>query len=72
MSEESDQPKIPIVCPACGTRTEIPFSEVEDAIETHNDRLHDGDDVAAVDPDVFDHLADHVAADLGLLDDRGD
>lgn len=72
MSEESDPPKIPVTCPACETRTEIPFPDVEEAVEAHNDRLHDGDDVAAVDPDVFDHLADHVAADLGLLDDRRD
>lgn len=68
MNDDSDLPKIPIVCPECGTRSRIPFSDVEDAVAGHNERLHDGESVASVDPDVFDHLADHVAADLGLLE----
>lgn len=65
---DDDPPEIPIVCPKCGTDSRIPFPDVEKAIENHNERLHDGEVVASVDPDVFDHLADHVAADLGLLD----
>lgn len=64
---DDELPEIPIVCPECGTDSRIPFAEVEDAIENHNDRLHDGEAVASVDPEVFDHLADRVAADLGLF-----
>ena len=66
---DDELPEIPIVCPECGTGSRIPFSDVEDAIESHNERLHDGEAVASVDPDVFDHLADRVAADLGLLEE---
>jgi hypothetical protein len=68
MSEE-DPPEIPIVCPECGTRSRVPFPEVEATVEGHNERLHGGEAVATVDPDVFEHLADHVAADLGLLEE---
>jgi hypothetical protein len=67
-SMTDDVPKIPIVCPVCETRAKIPFSNVEETVTDHNERLHDGDPVAAVDPDVFDHLADQVAVDLGLLE----
>ncbi len=68
MSDESDSPRIPIVCPSCETRTRVPFSEVENAVTRHNDAIHDGEAVATVDPDVFDRLADYVATDLGLLE----
>lgn len=69
MSNESNSPKIPIVCPACDTRTRVPFPEVEAAVSRHNEGIHGGETIAAVDPDVFDQLADYVAADLGLLDE---
>jgi len=69
MSEGSDPPEIPVVCPACGTRTRVPFPDVEETVDRHNEEIHDGETIAAVDPDVFDELADYVAADLGLLDD---
>ncbi len=68
MSENA--PEIPIVCPACDTRTRIPFPEVEETVARHNEELHDGQSVASVDPDVFDQLADYVASDLGLLDEQ--
>jgi len=61
-------PRVPIRCPECGTESRIPLPEVADALERHNDQLHDGEEVAGVDPGVADHLADLVAADLGLLD----
>lgn len=67
MSDEA--PEIPIVCPKCETRTRISFSDFEDAVADHNETLHDGDPVASVDPDVFDHLADRLVEDLGLLDE---
>jgi hypothetical protein len=47
----------------------VPFPDVEETVERHNEGVHDGEQVAAVDPDVFDQLADYVAADLGLLEE---
>lgn len=69
MSEDLDSPVIPVVCPVCDTRTRVPFPEVEGTVARHNEDIHDGEEVAAVDPDVFDQLADYVAADLGLLEE---
>lgn len=68
-TSESDTPRVPIVCPDCETTSRVPLSDVADAIERHNDQLHDGDDVAEVDPDVADRIADLVATELGLLED---
>lgn len=68
MSDDSEPPSIPVVCPECGTRTSVPFPDVEATIERHNGQRHDGEQIAAVDPDVFDQLAEYVAADLGLLE----
>lgn len=68
MSDDSEHPAIPIVCPTCDTRTRVPFPDVEDAVASHNEAMHDGESVASVDPDVFEQLADHVASDLGLLE----
>jgi hypothetical protein len=62
-------PRVPVVCPDCETTSRVPLSDVADAIERHNDQLHDGDDVAEVDPDVADRIADLVATELGLLED---
>ncbi|MFB6184053.1 MAG: hypothetical protein ABEI96_05815 [Haloarculaceae archaeon] len=69
MSDATDDspPDVPVVCPQCDTRTRVPLSDVADAVERHNDNLHDGDDVAEVDPDLADRLADLVAEELGLL-----
>jgi hypothetical protein len=65
----TDEPHVPIVCPECDTETEVSLDSVADAVESHNDRLHDGADAAGVDPDLREQLADVVAEDLGLLDD---
>lgn len=65
MSDE--EPRVPVVCPDCGSESEVPLSDLADAVERHNDNLHDGDDVAHVDPAVVDELTDMVAEDLGLL-----
>ena len=62
-------PRVPIVCTACETTARIPLEEVADTLERHNDRLHDGAEIAEVDPDLVDQLADLVAAEMGLLDD---
>lgn len=71
MSSEDDDtpPEVPIVCPECGTETRIPLDDVADVLQRHNDQLHDGEEVAEVDPAVRSHLTDMVAEDLGLVDD---
>ncbi len=69
MSDDEDLPDIPVVCTECDTRTKVPFPDVEETVATHNERLHDGDAMAEVDPAVMDQLADFVAEDLGLLDE---
>lgn len=68
MGSDDELPAIPVVCPACDTRTEVPFADVEDAVARHNEQLHDGESVAEVDPAVMEHLADFLARDLGLLE----
>jgi hypothetical protein len=65
-----DDPTVPITCPACETTTRVSLSAVADAIDRHNEHVHDGEAVAEVDPAVADSLADLVAADMGLLDDE--
>ncbi|MEF8776189.1 MAG: hypothetical protein V5A43_06765 [Haloarculaceae archaeon] len=70
MSEDADdEPTVPITCPDCGTETRIAVDDVANSLAQHNDRLHDGEAVAQVDPDVADQLADLVAADMGLLEE---
>ncbi|WP_136591668.1 hypothetical protein [Salinigranum halophilum] len=69
MSDESERPTVPVVCPDCETTTRVAVSEVAAAVAKHNESLHDGEDVAHVDPDVVDSIADLAAADLGLTDE---
>jgi hypothetical protein len=64
----SDEPRVPVVCTECGTETDVPLDEVRETVDGHNDRLHDGEEVAEVDPALVDQLADVVADDLGLLE----
>ncbi|MUV90864.1 hypothetical protein GJ629_13935 [Halapricum sp. CBA1109] len=64
-----DTPSVPVHCPDCETTTRVAMADVADAIERHNDQLHDGEDVARVDPDVAEQLADLVAEDLGLFEE---
>lgn len=66
---EDDTPDVPITCPECGTATRVPLVDVMDVLTQHNDRQHDGEAVAEVDPAIKAQLADLVARDLGLLDD---
>lgn len=68
-ASDSDDPQVPIVCPECETTSRVPLADVADMIERHNEQLHDGSDVAAVDPDIADRIADLAATDLGLLED---
>ncbi|APX98375.1 hypothetical protein [Natronorubrum daqingense] len=64
-----DEPRVPIVCAECETTSRIPLSDVAETVERHNEQLHGGSDVATVDPDIVDSIADLVATDLGLLED---
>ena len=64
--EEHEEPEVTVVCPECDTETAVPFSKLESAISNHNERLHDGADVAGVDPEFLDAFQDVVADDLEL------
>ena len=68
MSTSEDTPTVPIICPECETTTRIPVDTVADSLERHNEQLHDGEDVARVDPDIADQIQTIVAEDLGLLE----
>jgi len=61
-------PAVPVLCPECETTTRVPLPEVADAIERHNEQLHDGAEVAEVDPDLADQLADIVAEEMGFYE----
>jgi hypothetical protein len=63
----ADEPTVPIRCPECDTTTRTPISEVADSVERHNEQMHDGEDIARVDPEIAEELQDIVAEDLGLL-----
>ncbi len=43
--------------------------DLAETLTGHNERLHDGEELAVVDPDVADSLADLIADDMGLFDD---
>ena len=62
-----EEPDVPVHCSACGTTTRVPLSELADSVERHNEQMHDGDEVARVDPEIAEQLRDLVAEDLGLL-----
>ncbi|AOW79419.1 hypothetical protein HTSR_0217 [Halodesulfurarchaeum formicicum] len=65
---DEDLPALTITCEACGTETSVPFDEVEATIEAHNERQHDGEPVAEIDPAVKSRLQDLLAEEMGLLD----
>jgi len=65
MSE--DEPDVPIVCEECETTSRIPLSDVGESLDRHNQNQHDGEEIAQVDPDLADQLADLVAEDMDLL-----
>lgn len=69
--QDDTDPLVPIHCPDCDTTSRVPLADVRDAVDRHNDQLHDGDDVARVDPDIADQIATLAATELGLLDDGG-
>ena len=68
MSTSEDTPTVPIICPECETTTRIAVDDVADSLQRHNEQLHDGEEVAHIDPDIADQIQNIVAEDLGLLD----
>jgi len=70
--DSAEPPTVPVICSDCGTETDMAIDDVADAVDRHNDRLHDGEQVAQVDPQIAEQVADLVAEDMGLLDDAGD
>jgi hypothetical protein len=61
---------VPVVCPACETTNRVALSAVAETVERHNERLHDGESVAGVDPELKERIADLVAEDMDLLDEE--
>lgn len=68
MSSSDDTPTVPIICPACETTTRIPVDDLAESLKRHNEQLHDGEDVAHIDPDIADQIQNMVAEDMGLLE----
>ncbi|MEF8883291.1 MAG: hypothetical protein V5A34_12295 [Halapricum sp.] len=66
----TDDPTVPIVCTECGTETRVPLESLAETLERHNETRHDGEEIAQVDPDIADRIADLVADDMGLLDEE--
>jgi hypothetical protein len=66
----TDDPTVPIVCTECGTETRVPLESLAETLERHNETRHDGEEIAQVDPDIADRIADLVADDLGLLEEE--
>lgn len=67
--ETGEEATVPVVCSQCDTTTRVPLSRLAETLERHNENQHDGEQIAEVDPDVADQVADLVAKDLGLLDE---
>ncbi len=68
MTDDADDPAVPIVCEACGTETTVPLSDVADQLARHNENRHDGEECAEVDPALKAQIQDLAAKDIGLLD----
>ena len=68
MTADDEIPEIPVVCEACGTRSQVPFDEVEAKVQRHNEQRHDGEAVAEVDPDVLEALTTQLGKDMGLFE----
>ncbi len=68
MAPTEELPEITITCPECGTETAVPFADVEQTIDSHNERQHDGEPIAEIDPAVKSRLQDLLAEEMGLLD----
>lgn len=65
-TDSDEEPRVPIVCDDCETTSRVPLSDAAETIAKHNEQLHDGDDIAQIDPDIVSHVTDLAAEDLGL------
>ena len=65
---EDDPPRVPVICEECATESMVPFPEVESTIDAHNERRHDGEPIAEIEPSVKSRLQDVLAEEMGLLD----
>jgi len=68
MTDNTDDPRVPIVCEACGTETSVPLSTVGDQLEKHNENRHDGEECAEIEPALKSQIQNLVAKDIGLLE----
>jgi len=68
MTNDDDDPAIPIICEACGTETTVPLDDVADQLARHNENRHDGQECAEVDPALKSRIQDLAARDIGLLE----
>ena len=68
MTDQNDDPAVPIRCEECGTETTVPLSDLETQLTRHNDKRHDGEEHATVDPTLKSQLQDLVAEDLGVFE----
>jgi hypothetical protein len=67
MVSDEETVTVPVVCPDCETTTRVALATVAETVERHNERLHDGEDVASVDPALREQIADLVAEDMDLF-----
>lgn len=68
--DEGDLPQVPIICEECDTESMVAFPRIEETIDGHNERMHDGEPVAEIDPSVKSKLQDLLIEELGLLDEE--
>jgi len=64
MADSNDEPTVPVVCEACDTTNRVALDDVAATVAQHNERVHGGEPVAEVDPDVTSALHDLLAADV--------
>ncbi|WP_050047505.1 hypothetical protein [Halanaeroarchaeum sulfurireducens] len=71
MSGDSEDapPTVTIECPECGTESKVPLPDAAERLDTHNERVHDGEAVAQLDPVVADRLADILAEEMGIWEE---
>ena len=67
---DDDGPEVPIHCPECETTTRVALDDLAERIDRHNESVHDGEELARVDPELAAAFQDLVVEDLGLLEEE--
>lgn len=62
-----EPPRVTIQCPDCETETTVALADAAERLDRHNEQVHDGEQVARLDPVVADRLADILAEEMDLL-----